>query len=71
MTTLATGWTNCEYRSYQFADETGKDEEARLRETAESWSRRQGSQVAPTQEELQEMRESVQRTVLPLLNVKA
>ncbi|KAH7176621.1 histidine phosphatase superfamily [Dactylonectria macrodidyma] len=52
----ATGWLNCEYRSYQFVDPTGKDEEAALRETDESWTRRQGSTIPLTATEQRELR---------------
>lgn len=33
---LATGWANCEYRSYKFVDLAGDDNEAALREISES-----------------------------------
>ncbi|KAF7539464.1 hypothetical protein G7Z17_g12422 [Cylindrodendrum hubeiense] len=52
----ATGWSNCEYRSYQFVDPTGKDEEAALRETGESWRRRQGTSTQLTATEQLELR---------------
>ncbi|KAI5464057.1 histidine phosphatase superfamily [Mariannaea sp. PMI_226] len=52
----ATGWKNCEYRSYQFTDPTGKDEEAALQETPESWRRRHPSTVRLTVTEQRELR---------------
>lgn len=48
----ATGWLNCEYRSYQFADPTGKDDDAKLVETQESWQRRNGDATRPSENEL-------------------
>ncbi|KAK7425843.1 hypothetical protein QQZ08_007692 [Neonectria magnoliae] len=69
----ATGWTNCEYRSYQFVDPTGKDEEAALRETSESWSRRHGSLVQLTATEQRELRPLMIEKMGPylhLINVK-
>ncbi|KAH8819806.1 phosphoglycerate mutase family protein [Xylogone sp. PMI_703] len=35
-----TAWSNCEYRSYQFADPSGADDDARLVETLDSWQRK-------------------------------
>ncbi|KAG9250437.1 histidine phosphatase superfamily [Emericellopsis atlantica] len=67
----ATGWNNCEYRSYQFVDPTGKDEDAALQETPESWRRRQGLRVAPTRTEQKEMRAAVQKSVAPYLHISA
>ncbi|KAJ1325468.1 histidine phosphatase family protein [Microdochium nivale] len=43
-----TGWVNTEIRSYQFADASGQDPNASLRETQPSWGRRRGSQVPLT-----------------------
>jgi broad specificity phosphatase PhoE len=65
----ATGWSNCEYRSYQYVDATGADEDAALLETEESWQRRQGDVKPPTQTELREMREVVQQQVAPYLHL--
>jgi hypothetical protein len=68
---IATGWNNCEYRSYQFIDPTGEDEEAALAETPDSWRRREGMQIAPTQTEQREMRSVVQKRLMPFLKIKA
>ncbi|KAM0543377.1 hypothetical protein ACHAPJ_012336 [Fusarium lateritium] len=65
----ATGWSNCEYRSYQFVDPTGQDEDAALRETEESWQRRQGSATAPTATEQRQLRPIVIKQVAPFLNL--
>ncbi|KAI0816192.1 phosphoglycerate mutase-like protein [Xylaria sp. FL0064] len=51
-----TGWNNTEYRSYEFADETGEDSNASLRELPESRRRRQGSEISLTDAEKREMR---------------
>lgn len=71
MVRIATGWNNCEYRSYQFVDPTGEDEDAVLAETADSWRRREGMQIAPTQTEQREMRAVVQKRLVPYLKIKA
>ncbi|KAM0331467.1 hypothetical protein ACHAQA_003143 [Verticillium albo-atrum] len=62
----ATAWENCEFRSYQFADATGADPEALLRETDESWSGRQ-TDARPTAEEQDELRRTYYREFGPLL----
>ncbi|KAI0973280.1 phosphoglycerate mutase-like protein [Xylaria arbuscula] len=51
-----TGWENTEYRSYEFADETGQDPDARIRELPESRRRRSGSEIPLTDTEKREMR---------------
>ncbi|TGJ88202.1 hypothetical protein E0Z10_g602 [Xylaria hypoxylon] len=51
-----TGWDNTEYRSYEFADETGQDPNASLKELPESLRRRQGSEIPLTDTEKREMR---------------
>ncbi|KAH7312269.1 histidine phosphatase superfamily [Stachybotrys elegans] len=66
----ATGWHNCELRSYQFVDPTGQDPDAALRETAESWASREGETKPPTETEMREMRSVVQKRISPLLNVR-
>ena len=71
LTTIATGWSNCEFRSYQFVDPTGQDEDAAIQETPESWRRRQGLQRVPTQTEQREMKAAVQKSLTPLLGIKA
>ncbi|EEU47459.1 uncharacterized protein NECHADRAFT_92004 [Fusarium vanettenii 77-13-4] len=65
----ATGWSNCEFRSYQFVDPTGEDEDAALRETEESWQRREGNTIAPTQTEQRELRPIVLEKMAPYLNL--
>jgi broad specificity phosphatase PhoE len=65
----ATGWNNCEYRSYHFVDPTGADEDAALLETEESWRRRQGDLKPLTQTELREIRSVAQRKVAPYLHI--
>ncbi len=64
-------WSNCEYRSYEFVDSTGRDEEAALRETDESWWRRKGDERQPTAAEQREMRDAVRRWIVPVLKVKS
>lgn len=69
----ATGWLNCEYRSYQFVDPTGKDEDAALRETSESWRRRHGNSIPLTVTEQLELRPLMIEKMgdyLHLINVK-
>lgn len=63
-------WSNCEYRSYEFVDSTGEDDEAALRETVESWRRRSGDERQPSAAEQREMREEVCRWIVPVLKVK-
>ncbi|KAF5018416.1 hypothetical protein F66182_9590 [Fusarium sp. NRRL 66182] len=65
----ATGWDNCEFRSYQFVDPTGQDEDAALRETEESWKRRQGSITPPTATEQRQLRPVVLKQISPYLNL--
>ncbi|KAF4125538.1 Broad specificity phosphatase PhoE [Geosmithia morbida] len=66
----ATGWSNCEYRSYQFVDSTYKDDDAELQETEGSWRRRSGSITRPTRTEQKEMGAVVQDSLTPLLKLK-
>lgn len=66
----ATGWSNCEYRSYQFVDPTGEDEDAALCETEESWQRREGKTIPPTPTEQRELRPIALEKVAPFLNIK-
>ncbi|KAB5542969.1 histidine phosphatase superfamily [Coniochaeta sp. 2T2.1] len=49
-----TGWANAEYRTYEFVDESGKDENASLKETRPSWRRRRGSAIPLTETEQRE-----------------
>ncbi|KAF4452222.1 phosphoglycerate mutase family protein [Fusarium austroafricanum] len=65
----ATGWANCEYRSYQFVDPTGKDEDATLRETTESFQRRLGDIKPPSATELREIKAISQKNMAPFLNL--
>ncbi len=51
-----TGWDNTEFRSYEFADPSGRDEGASLRELPASWRRRRGSAVGLTETEQRELR---------------
>jgi hypothetical protein len=51
-----TGWANTEYRTYEFADPSGKDENASLKETRPSWRRRRGSAIPLTETEQRELR---------------
>ncbi|KYK55004.1 phosphoglycerate mutase family protein [Drechmeria coniospora] len=67
----ATGWDNCEYRSYQFADPSGADDEAALVETEESWRRRKLSTKPPSPTEQRELRAVMQDRVAPYLKIKA
>ncbi len=53
---LGTGWENAEFRSYEFADLSGQDDGASLRETRASKRRRRGSTVALTATEQRELR---------------
>ncbi|RGP70171.1 phosphoglycerate mutase family [Fusarium longipes] len=66
----ATGWSNCEFRSYQFVDPTGKDEDAALLETEESWHRRRGDTKPPTATELRQVKPVAQKAMAPYLNLQ-
>ncbi|KAG8671415.1 hypothetical protein FPOAC2_04752 [Fusarium poae] len=66
----ATGWSNCEFRSYQFVDPTGKDEDAALLETEESWHRRRGDTKPPTVTELRQVKPVAQKAMAPYLNLQ-
>ncbi|TDZ25504.1 Phosphoglycerate mutase-like protein [Colletotrichum orbiculare MAFF 240422] len=63
----ATGWENTEYRSYTFADDTGKDPNAYFTETQESWERRQGDNTRPSPEEQAELQRVFYRDMEPYL----
>jgi hypothetical protein len=52
-------------------DATGQDDEATLQETPESWRRRQGHQIPPTETEKREMRAAAHKSVQPHLKIKA
>ena len=66
---IGSTWSNCEYRSYQFLDLSGDDEDASLRETEESWRRRRGDEVQPSVDEQANMREAVRVWITPVLKV--
>ncbi|WYZ37873.1 hypothetical protein EsH8_II_001379 [Colletotrichum jinshuiense] len=63
----ATGWENTEFRSYEFADPTGQDPNAFLKETDESWERRQGDATRPTPDQQAELRQTFYREMQPYL----
>lgn len=54
-----TGWENTEWRSYEFIEPTGNDDEASIRETEESWRRRRGSAKPLGETEQQQARAAV------------
>ena len=56
ITVPGTGWENTEYRSYEFADPSGEDETASLRETKESAERRRGNATELSATEQRELR---------------
>ncbi|GAP88305.1 putative phosphoglycerate mutase [Rosellinia necatrix] len=56
-----TGWNNTEFRSYEFADQTGQDPNASLRELPESRQRRKGSEIPFTAAENMELRAVYER----------
>ncbi|EPE05777.1 phosphoglycerate mutase family protein [Ophiostoma piceae UAMH 11346] len=53
--TRGTGWQNTEWRAYEFADPTGADADAALKETAASWERRRGTAQGMTAQEQLEL----------------
>ncbi|KAK2074698.1 hypothetical protein P8C59_008885 [Phyllachora maydis] len=55
-----TGWANTEWRSYEFADPAGRDSDARLKETLESWRRRKGDARPLTDTEHVQLRAAYQ-----------
>ncbi|KAI0120488.1 phosphoglycerate mutase-like protein [Hypoxylon sp. NC0597] len=55
-----TGWENTELRSYEFADPTGQDPNASLKETQPSWRRRRGSAIPLTETEQMQIRQAFQ-----------
>lgn len=56
---LGTGWDNTEWRSYEFVNPDGDDEEASIRETEESWRRRRGGAKPLGETEQQQARAAV------------
>jgi broad specificity phosphatase PhoE len=56
---VGTGWTNTEYRTYEFVSET--DDSASLRETRASRERRRGSETVLSKDEQRELRASAER----------
>ncbi|TQV98152.1 hypothetical protein V2A60_006172 [Cordyceps javanica] len=67
----ATSWKNCEYRSYQFTDPTGADEDAAIVETDESWRRRRGDKPRLSKHDLDELRVVAQGRIVPHLKAAA
>ncbi|PHH82923.1 hypothetical protein CDD82_4246 [Ophiocordyceps australis] len=65
----ATGWDNCECRSYQFADPTGEDDDALLIETDQSRARRHFGANPLSPQEKRELRAAVQRRLVPHLKI--
>ncbi|PHH65992.1 hypothetical protein CDD81_940 [Ophiocordyceps australis] len=65
----ATGWDNCECRSYHLADPTGKDDDAALIETDQSRARRNFSAKPLSLQEKRELRAAVQHRLLPYLKI--
>ncbi|KAK3998313.1 histidine phosphatase superfamily [Cladorrhinum sp. PSN332] len=53
-----TGWSNCEWRSYEVVEEEGTGE-VRLKEVEQSWRRRRGSLQGLTETEQMELRSAV------------
>ncbi|KAI0022858.1 phosphoglycerate mutase-like protein [Xylariomycetidae sp. FL0641] len=58
-----TGWANAEFRSYEFADASGADPDAALRETRASARRRRGSAISLTPTEQLQLREAFQASL--------
>jgi len=56
-----TGWANTEFRSYEFVNLEGGDENASLRETAGSRERRKGDEKPLTADEQRELKASAER----------
>ena len=56
-----TGWANCEYRSYNFTSDSDSDSEASLVETAESHSRRRGTEKPITEAERVQLKQTALR----------
>ncbi|OAA70271.1 phosphoglycerate mutase family protein [Cordyceps fumosorosea ARSEF 2679] len=67
----ATSWKNCEYRSYQFVDLTGADEDAAIVETDESWQRRRGDKPRLSQHDLDELRVVAHGRIVPHLKASS
>ncbi|KAI1812404.1 histidine phosphatase superfamily [Poronia punctata] len=59
-----TGWQNTEYRSYEFADKTGQDPNASLKELPESINRRGAhEETEPTDAEMRAMRDAFENNL--------
>ena len=63
---MGTGWENCEYRSYRFVapgdeQDGAKEDNAGIRETDESRSRRKGTEKPLTKEERTQLRETARK----------
>lgn len=67
----ATSWSNCEVRSYRFADETGQDDDAALAELPETWRARTGKETPPNKAEQRAWRATVQERLVPEIEAKA
>ena len=59
-------WKNCEYRTYQFKDTAGTDDDAWLMETPESWKRRRGEETPPTPAEQDQWKRTVYKELEPI-----
>ncbi|KAI6362213.1 hypothetical protein MCOR25_006285 [Pyricularia grisea] len=59
----STGWQNTEWRSYEFADSSGQDSQASLKETKESRERRRGTAIPLTETEQRELKAVLWRGV--------
>ncbi|KAI1826689.1 phosphoglycerate mutase-like protein [Xylaria intraflava] len=59
-----TGWSNTEYRSYEFVDKTGQDPNASLWELPESRRRREAFKIPPTGVEMREMRAAFEMALM-------
>lgn len=67
---LRSTWANCDYRSYEFVDLSGREENAVLRETEASWRQRKGDdEKRPTTEEQKTLRDKVKKWLIPVLKV--
>lgn len=60
-TFTGTGWANTEFRSYEFVDAEGKDENASLSETPASRKRRKGTEQPLSADEQRELKASAER----------
>jgi len=56
-----TGWANCEYRAYEFLDQSGGDAAASLIETRTSRAARRGSEKSLSADEQRELKASAEK----------